>query len=140
MTIANKTVCSSLQLIRVESVELFYIIKFNNSVVIGYKDVCFEPPIIPGSLISSESDKDGQLSKSITFEISDVSPEIIETLQRMKYKKLVAMYKDEIGLQKICGTLDYPLSFDWSHGEGVYKITLRGEDKDPDHYVSQVLQ
>lgn len=91
---------------------------------------------IPGSIKVAHSTDDGVISKKITFERRDVSVNTADTLNRYKASRLVAIYVDEAGNLKVAGSPDYPLSLDYTTGDGVFHITLQGKDTAQDAFLT----
>ncbi len=73
--------------------------------------------------------------KKITFERSDVSDITADALGGYKVSRLIATYVDESGKRRVAGSPDWPLSLDYSIGDGVFSVTLQGEDTAPDAFL-----
>lgn len=90
---------------------------------------------VPGSIkISTTSDR-GIIKKKITFERSGVSDSTAGILGFYKDQHLVATYIDENGNKRVAGSPDFPLAMDYTIGNGVFTVTLQGEDTQPDGFL-----
>lgn len=121
----NVSAAHSLQLVPVERLSKFARI---NS---GVKLVCLRQPdeadAIPGSLRITATEEDGIIKKSITYKRRTVDRKTADLLESYRFMRLVAIYIDETGSQRVSGSPDYPLKFSYTSGEGVYTCTLEGE-------------
>ncbi len=90
---------------------------------------------VPGSIKVSSSSDGGILKKKITFERSDVSDKTADLLEGYKVSRLVATYVDESGKRRVAGSPDWPLTLDYNTGDGVFSVTLQGEDTAPDAFL-----
>ena len=90
---------------------------------------------VPGSVKVSASAEDDIIKKQIVFERSDVSSMSAEQLDRYKALRLIATYVDESGNPRVAGSPDCPLSLDYSDADGVFTVTLKGEDSFPDAFI-----
>lgn len=128
------TVCHGVTLIRKDA-----IIRFANS----GSEVDLEyfhfwgviPPTVPGTVYLTTDINEGIYTRNMTFEITDVDPNMARTLSALKSQRLVATYKDESGNQRVCGSPDYPLSLDYYDEGGVYVVSLTGQTTEPDPFV-----
>ncbi len=57
-----------------------------------------------------------------------------DALGGYKVSRLIATYVDESGKRRVAGSPDWPLSLDYSIGDGVFSVTLQGEDTAPDRF------
>lgn len=128
------SVCHSLKIIPVDRLTRFA--RYRSRViliVIGSPD---DVSAIPGSVkISTTSDK-GIIKKKITFDRSGVSDSAADILESYKCQRLVATYVDENRNTRVAGSPDFPLTLDYTTGEGVFAVTLSGEDTQPDGYLA----
>lgn len=90
---------------------------------------------VPGSVKVSTTSDNGIIKKKITFERSDVSGSSADALEGYKVSRLIATYVDESGKRRVAGSPDWPLSLDYSIGDGVFSVTLQGEDTAPDAFL-----
>ena len=58
-----------------------------------------------------------------------------DALEGYKVSRLIATYVDESGKRRVAGSPDWPLSLDYSIGDGVFSVTLQGEDTAPDAFL-----
>jgi len=91
---------------------------------------------VPGTVKISTTTDNGKLKKKITFERSDVSESVADTLEGYKVSRLVAVYIDESGKQRVSGSPDWPLTLDYITEGGVFIVTLQGEDVHPDGFLA----
>lgn len=90
---------------------------------------------VPGTVKVSTTTDNGIIKKKITFERSDVSYITADTLEGLKVSRLIATYVDESGRRRVAGSPDWPLSLDYTIGDGVFTVTLQGEDTVPDAFL-----
>ena len=90
---------------------------------------------VPGSVKVSTSSDNGIIKKKITFERSDVSDKTADILEGYKETRLIATYVDESGRRRVAGSPDWPLSLDYTTADGVFSVTLQGEDTAPDAFL-----
>lgn len=125
--------CHSLKLIPLALLSRYA--RYGSKVTILLLDEAIDAKAVPGSVkISTGADND-KIKKTISFERSDVSDTSADRLERFKALRLVATYVDESGKQRIAGSPAWPLSLDYTTGDGVFSVTLRGEDIRPDGFL-----
>lgn len=125
--------CHSLKLIPLALLSRYA--RYGSKVTILLLDEAIDAKAVPGSLkISTGADND-KIKKTISFERSDVSDTSADRLERFKALRLVATYVDESGKQRIAGSPAWPLSLDYTTGDGVFSVTLQGEDIRPDGFL-----
>lgn len=125
--------CHSLKLIPLALLSRYA--RYGSKVTILLLDEAIDAKAVPGSVkISTGADND-KIKKTISFERSDVSGDSADLLERFKALRLVATYVDESGKQRIAGSPEWPLSLDYTTGDGVFSVTLRGEDIRPDGFL-----
>lgn len=83
---------------------------------------------IPGTVTVATEAENGVIQKKITFSRSGISENTANQLQRYRISRLVALYVDEAGNRRVCGSPTYPLSLDYMTEDGAYTVTLQGED------------
>lgn len=125
--------CHSLKLIPLALLSRYA--RYGSKVTILLLDEAIDAKAVPGSVkISTGADND-KIKKTISFERSDVSGDSADRLERFKALRLVATYVDESGKQRIAGSPEWPLSLDYTTGDGVFSVTLQGEDIRPDGFL-----
>lgn len=125
--------CHSLKLIPLALLSRYA--RYGSKVTILLLDEAIDAKAVPGSVkISTGADND-KIKKTISFERSDVSDTSADRLERFKALRLVATYVDESGKQRIAGSPAWPLSLDYTTGDGVFSVTLQGEDIRPDGFL-----
>lgn len=125
--------CHSLKLIPLALLSRYA--RYGSKVTILLLDEAIDAKAVPGSVkISTVADND-KIKKTISFERSDVSDTSADRLERFKALRLVATYVDESGKQRIAGSPAWPLSLDYTTGDGVFSVTLQGEDIRPDGFL-----
>ena len=128
------SVCHSLKIIPVS--RLIRFARFQSRVILIAVGTPDDAAAVPGSIkVSTTSDK-GIIKKKITFDRSDVSDSIANIMEYYKCQRVVATYIDESGNTRVAGSPDYPLAFDYTSGDGVFSVTLSGEDTQQDGYLA----
>lgn len=92
---------------------------------------------VPGTVAMSTQIDEGGYTKTINYEITEVTRPMLERLSMLKAMHLVATYKDETGEERVCGSPDYPLALDFYDEGGVYKVSLTGKSPSPDGFLYQ---
>ncbi|CCZ72023.1 predicted protein [Bacteroides caccae CAG:21] len=114
----------SLQLVPVYNIIHFGIVR--SKVVIrsiGKPDILM---IVPGTLKPGDSKNEDVYTKKHTFKLADVSQNKTLYLENLKATPFVALYTDETGNTRVSGSPDYPLTFSFEIGGGLYNYTLSG--------------
>lgn len=124
----------SLKLIPISLLSRFARIKSKTLIVVLGDGVDLDP--VPGSVKVSTTSENGKVSKKITFKVADVSAATADKLQGLKVSRFVAVYRDERHNERVSGSPDYPLSLDYTPGDGVFSVTLTGEDTGPDGFTA----
>lgn len=126
--------CHSLKLIPLARLSRFA--RVQSKVVVMMLGDAVESEAVPGTVKISSANENGKITKKITFERSDVSESTANILERLKVSRLVAVYVDESGKRRVCGSPDWPLSLEYTTEGGVFTVTLRGEDIRPDGFLA----
>lgn len=82
--------------------------------------------IVPGTLKPGDSKNEDVYTKKHTFKLADVSQNKTLYLENLKATPFVALYTDETGNTRVSGSPDYPLTFSFEIGGGLYNCTLSG--------------
>ncbi len=128
------SVCHSLKIIPVDRLMRFA--RYHSRVILMFVGTPDDAAAVPGSVrISTATDK-GIIKKKITFDRSGVSDSAADILESYKCQRLVATYVDENGNTRVAGSPDFPLTLDYTTGDGVFAVTLSGEDTQPDGYLA----
>lgn len=128
------SVCHSLKIIPLDRLTRFA--RFRSRVILIVVGSPDDAAAVPGSIkISTTSDK-GIIKKKITFDRSGVSDSVADILESYKCQRVVATYVDENGNTRVAGSPDYPLALDFTTGDGVFTVTLSGEDTQTDGYLA----
>lgn len=128
------SVCHSLKIIPVARLTRFA--RYRSRVILITVETPDDAAAVPGSVkISTTSDK-GIIKKKITFDRSGVSDSAADILESYKCQRVVATYVDENGNIRVAGSPDFPLALDFTTGNGVFTVTLSGEDTQPDGYLA----
>ena len=125
--------CHSLRIIPISGLSQFA--RMKSRVIMSTIDGEEDAMAVPGSIKVSTSSDNGIIKKKITFERSDVSDGTADLLEEYKVSRLIATYVDESGKRRVAGSPDWPLSLDYSIGDGVFSVTLQGEDTAPDAFL-----
>ncbi len=126
--------CHSLKIIPLARLSRFA--RIQSRVIIMLLGEAIDAEAVPGTVKISTTTDSGKLKKKITFERSDVSEAAADQLERYKVSRLVAVYVDESGKQRVAGSPDWPLSLDYTTEGGVFTVTLQGEDVRPDGFLA----
>lgn len=94
-----------------------------------------EAEAIPGSIRITTTSEDGVIKKSITYKRRTVDRATANLLEGYKVTRLVAIYTDETGNQRVTGSPDYPLKFSYTSGDGVFTCKLEGEGDTIDPFI-----
>lgn len=128
------SVCHSLKIIPLGRLTRFA--RFRSRVILIVVGSPDDAAAVPGSIkISTTSDK-GIIKKKITFDRSGVSDSVADILESYKCQRVVATYVDENGNTRVAGSPDFPLALDFNTGDGVFTVTLSGEDTQTDGYLA----
>ncbi len=134
MNRSTVSTCHSLKLIPLARLSRFA--QIQSRVIILLLGEAIDAEAVPGTVKISTTTDNGKLKKKITFERSDVSEAVADLLEVYKVSRLVAVYVDESGKQRVAGSPDWPLSLDYTTEGGVFTVTLQGEDIRPDGFLA----
>lgn len=93
----------------------------------------------PGTLKVEHQYSDHFFKKKISFSKPVQGPTSIEAMEIFKKGRLVAVYTDETGRKRVCGSIQYPLSLEYFEEGGVIHATLTGADESPDGFVESAI-
>lgn len=91
---------------------------------------------VPGTLKVTPSGDSGRIKKKITFERPDVSDITADLLEGFRFSRFIAIYVDESGMKRVAGSPDWPLSLEYISGDGVFSVTIQGEDVLADGFLT----
>ena len=91
--------------------------------------------IVPGTLKPGDSKNEDVYTKKHTFKLADVSQNKTLYLENLKVTPFVALYTDETGNTRVSGSPDYPLTFSFEIGGGLYNCTLSGTGPGVDAFL-----
>lgn len=134
MNRSTVSTCHSLKIIPLARLSRFA--RIQSRVIIMLLGEAIDAEAVPGTVKISTTTDNGKLKKKITFERSDVSESVADILEGYKVSRLVAVYIDESGKQRVSGSPDWPLSLDYTTEGGVFIVTLQGEDVRPDGFLA----
>lgn len=134
MNRSTVSTCHSLKIIPLARLSRFA--RIQSRVIIMLLGEAIDAEAVPGTVKISTTTDNGKLKKKITFERSDVSESVADILEGYKVSRLVAVYIDESGKQRVAGSPDWPLTLDYTTEGGVFIVTLQGEDVRPDGFFS----
>lgn len=134
MNRSTVSTCHSLKIIPLSRLSRFA--RIQSRVIILLLGEAIDAEAVPGTVKISTTTDNGKLKKKITFERSDVSEAVADLLEVYKVSRLVAVYVDESGKQRVAGSPDWPLSLDYTTEGGVFTVTLQGEDIRPDGFLA----
>lgn len=92
---------------------------------------------IPGTIKVATSVKDGIISKKITYQRSHADWLAAGQLNRYRGQRLIALYADETGQMRVCGSPEHPLRLEYVDTGGVFEVTLTGESTALDAFLSE---
>ncbi len=130
------TICHSLELVPTNSVRYFGRIGAVVRMALNIGRNSTPSGAIPGTITVSQSAKSGLISKTINYETGGRSAATENVLRGLSLLPLVAVYVDETGNRKICGSPSYPLRLEYARSEGGYSVTLTGKDNEPDGFAA----
>ncbi|MDE5750162.1 MAG: hypothetical protein K2H87_05265, partial [Duncaniella sp.] len=93
-----------------------------------------DPGAIPGTIRAASGEAGGDVAKSITFLVPNGGPDKAMELDMLRGVRLVAFYVDERGYERVCGSPDYPLAFDFAPEGPAYSCRLDGTGPATDPY------
>ena len=134
MNRSTVSTCHSLKIIPLDRLSRFA--RIQSRVIIMLLGEAIDAEAVPGTVKISTTTDNGKLKKKITFERSDVSESVADILEGYKVSRLVAVYIDESGKQRVAGSPDWPLTLDYTTEGGVFIVTLQGEDVRPDGFLA----
>jgi len=134
MNRSTVSTCHSLKIIPLARLSRFA--RIQSRVIIMLLGEAIDAEAVPGTVKISTTTDNGKLKKKITFERSDVSESVADILEGYKVSRLVAVYIDESGKQRVAGSPDWPLTLDYTTEGGVFIVTLQGEDVRPDGFLA----
>ncbi|MCM1296477.1 MAG: hypothetical protein NC311_13145 [Muribaculaceae bacterium] len=87
--------------------------------------------VTPGSLTVTDTENDGKYKKKITFRtpLDNTSKEIM--LSALAENHLVAMYKDERGVDRLFGSPKWPATLTWVNKGGSAEVTITATGDKP---------
>lgn len=125
--------CSGLKLLRCSEVLRFATVSSTTLIVPK-----FAPYIvgeIPGTLQVQHTVENGIYKKNISFEYRGLTPTDADMFEALRRLKFIAIYTDETGRQKVCGSKSYPLTMEYITSEGAFSVVLTGVDTRPDTFL-----
>ena len=134
MNRSTVSTCHSLKIIPLARLSRFA--RIQSRVIIMLLGEAIDAEAVPGTVKISTTTDNGKLKKKITFERSDVSESVADILEGYKVSRLVAVYIDESGKQRVAGSPDWPLTLDYTTEGVVFIVTLQGEDVRPDGFLA----
>lgn len=132
----NVSAIHSLMLVPIDRLSRFAHV--NAGVVLSFLKDPDDAHAVPGSIrvtVTSDSSEDGIFKKTISFKRISVDRQTTNLLNSYKISRLIAIYTDETGNRRVSGSPDYPLSFSYTSGEGVYTCKLEGEADTIDPFI-----
>lgn len=129
----NVSAAHSLQLVPINRLSKYAQIKAG--VMLVFLEQPDEAEAIPGSIRITTTSEDGVIKKSITYKRRTVDRATANLLEGYKVTRLVAIYTDETGNQRVTGSPDYPLKFSYTSGDGVFTCKLEGEGDTIDPFI-----
>ena len=125
--------CHTLELIPIDLLTRFA--RVGSRVLIQVLGTPYHVDEVPGTVKVSSSSENGVIKKKITFERVCTKALDVDILSAYKSARLIATYRDEKGNRRVSGSPNYPLSLNFTIGEGVFSCELEGEDTEPDAFL-----
>ena len=91
--------------------------------------------IVPGSLHVNDTPDGNVYNKVLQFRVRRPSADRTRDLSALRMGEYVALYTDERGDRRACGSLNYPLTFTVSYQDGLYQCELHGNGEEADLYM-----
>ena len=91
--------------------------------------------VVIRSIGKPDSKNEDVYTKKHTFKLADVSQNKTLYLENLKATPFVALYTDETGNTRVSGSPDYPLTFSFEIGGGLYNCTLSGTGPGVDAFL-----
>ena len=129
----NVSAAHSLQLVPINRLSKFAQVKAG--VMLVYLQEPDEADAIPDSIRITTSEEEGKIKKSITYKRRTVDRVTANLLEGYRVTRLVAVYTDETGNQRVAGSPNYPLKFSYTSGDGVFTCKLEGEGDTIDPFI-----
>lgn len=129
----NVSAAHSLQLVPINRLSKFAQVKAG--VMLVHLQEPDEADAIPGSIRITTSEEEGKIKKSITYKRRTVDRVTANLLEGYRVTRLVAVYTDETGNQRVAGSPNYPLKFSYTSGDGVFTCKLEGEGDTIDPFI-----
>lgn len=129
------TVCHCLKIIPIENLIRFAPV--GSRIIMLTEDPGLRmPETVPGSVLMTTEESEGIYSRTIDFEITEVSAEVSDLLFLLSNLNLVATYKDESGNDRVCGSPGFPLRLSFHDQDGVTVVSLSGQSYTPDGFLA----
>ena len=87
---------------------------------------------IPGTITAQSSENGSVKNKQITYKRRPLCVETGTELTQLLPVLLIAIYVDEFGNRRVCGSPACPLRLSFTISSGVYNCTLTGQSRDED--------
>lgn len=120
----------SLELIPIVEVTAF--IQLRESARIDFNGTPIPSEAIPGTITAQSTDTENGRSKTISFSRSEASSKNLDLLQ---YGLFVAVYTDEAGNRRVCGSPSYPLRLSYTCTGGIFSCVLTGLTTSEDPFL-----
>lgn len=124
----------SLQLIPVEYVS--YFAYFGTTAALEMTAAPLNADAIPGTITVQSSETGTEKNKVISFKRAPLSPSIQAQLTRLLPVLMIAIYTDEAGNRRVCGSPAFPLRLGFTISGGSYNCTLNGRTTGEDPIVT----
>lgn len=125
--------CHSLRIYRLGQVDLFA--RMDDRVALETQGESLDIGLVLGSVTAVSETKNGLIGKKISFETVSANYNLLRDLEMLKASKLVAVYTDGYGNERVCGSPDYPLSLQFDAGRHGYDVVLAGTDTSQDGFL-----
>lgn len=127
------TAVTGLKLVGLKDLQLYK--RIRNRVVLAFIPGNLSFLSIPGTVLVASNQTEKGYEKSITFKVPSENYALADTLSAYEEMRIVAIYADARGEQRVCGSPEYPLRLRYTIQDGVAVATLTGTDIRDDAYL-----
>lgn len=129
----NVSVVHSLELVPIDRLHSFGEIKAG--AIVRLRRPADSSCAIPGSIQIAAETQGDTVKTTITYRRRSLDRTTADLLEQYRATHLVALYIDETGARRVCGSPACPLSFSYTSGDGVFSCRLSGEMPAPSPFL-----
>ena len=123
----------SLHIIDINDLAIFC--RRQSNVILSWRSYAKPLFTIPGTITPNSVYNEKGYDKSITLRAVSEGSNLADMLMNYSACRLIAIYTDARGHQRVCGSPEYPLRLSYTIQEGVATIVLTGRDIREDGYT-----